>query len=124
MAVGRAAGYDNLVNDAFLPAIYSQKVLKYFRRSSVVEAITNTDYAGEIENFGDTVKIIKEPTFTVSAYTRGSTVNAQDLTDTEISLTVDQIEKKVFIYPKKKPILVTKKIDKAVAKSTIFSKKK
>ena len=90
MAVGRAAGYDNLVNDAFLPAIYSQKVLKYFRRSSVVEAITNTDYAGEIENFGDTVKIIKEPTITVSAYTRGSTVNAQDLTDTEITLVVDQ----------------------------------
>ena len=90
MAVGRAAGYDNLVNDAFLPAIYSQKVLKYFRRSSVVEAITNTDYAGEIENFGDSVKIIKEPTITVSAYTRGSTVNAQDLTDTEITLTVDQ----------------------------------
>jgi len=90
MAVGRAAGYDNLVNDAFLPAIYSQKVLKYFRRSSVVEAITNTDYAGEIENFGDSVKIIKEPTITVSAYTRGSTVSAQDLTDTEITLTVDQ----------------------------------
>ena len=90
MAVGRAAGYDNLVNDAFMPAIYSQKVLKYFRRSSVVEAITNTDYAGEIENFGDTVKIIKEPTITVSAYTRGSTVNAQDLTDTEITLVVDQ----------------------------------
>ena len=90
MAVGRAAGYDNLVNDAFMPAIYSQKVLKYFRRSSVVEAITNTDYAGEIENFGDTVKIIKEPTITVSAYTRGSVVNAQDLTDTEITLVVDQ----------------------------------
>jgi len=90
MAVGRAAGYDNLVNDAFMPAIYSQKVLKYFRRSSVVEAITNTDYAGEIENFGDTVKIIKEPSITVSAYTRGSVVNAQDLTDTEITLVVDQ----------------------------------
>ena len=90
MAVGRAAGYDNLVNDAFMPAIYSQKVLKYFRRSSVVEAITNTDYAGEIENFGDTVKIIKERTITVSAYTRGSVVNAQDLTDTEITLVVDQ----------------------------------
>ena len=90
MAFAGAAGYDNLVNGKFAPAIYSQKVLKYFRRSSVAEAITNTDYAGEIENFGDTVKIIKEPTITVSAYTRGSTVNAQDLTDTEISLTVDQ----------------------------------
>ena len=86
MAFASAAGYDNLVNGNFAPAIYSQKVLKYFRRSSVVEAITNTDYAGEIENFGDTVKIIKEPTITVSAYQRGATLNPQDLTDTEITL--------------------------------------
>ena len=58
MAFSAAAGYDNLVNGNFVPQIYSQKVLKYFRRSSVAEAITNTDYSGEIENFGDTVKII------------------------------------------------------------------
>jgi hypothetical protein len=90
MAFASAAGYDNLSNGNFTPVIYSQKVLKFFRRSSVAEAITNTDYAGEIENFGDTVKIIKEPSITVSSYTRGSVVNTQDLTDAEITLTVDQ----------------------------------
>ena len=90
MAYAGAAGYENLPNGNFVPAIYSQKVLKYFRRASVAEAITNTDYAGEIENFGDTVKIIKEPTISVSSYTRGATVNPQDLTDAEITLTVDQ----------------------------------
>ena len=90
MAFTTAAGYDNLANGNFVPQIYSQKVLKYFRRASVAEAITNTDYSGEIENFGDTVKIIKEPTITVSAYQRGATLNPQDLTDTEITLTVDQ----------------------------------
>jgi len=90
MAFGVAAGYSNLPNGKFLPAIYSQKVLKFFRRASVAEAITNTDYAGEIENFGDTVKIIKEPSITVSSYTRGSVVNTEDLSDTEITLAVDQ----------------------------------
>jgi|TARA_R110000765_G_scaffold143583_1_gene245272 hypothetical protein len=90
MSVGTSAGYDNLSGGKWNPSIYSQKVLKFFRRSSVAEAITNTDYAGEIENFGDTVKIIKEPTVSVSSYTRGSVVNTQDLTDTEITLTVDQ----------------------------------
>ena len=90
MAFTTAAGYDNLANGNFVPQIYSQKVLKYFRRASVAEAITNTDYSGEIENFGDTVKIIKEPTITVSAYQRGASINSQDLTDAEISLTVDQ----------------------------------
>ena len=90
MSVGSAAGYDNLPNGKWNPSIFSQKVLKFFRRASVAEAITNTDYSGEIENYGDTVKIIKEPTVTVSSYTRGSVVNTQDLTDTEITLTVDQ----------------------------------
>ena len=90
MSVGTSAGYDNLPNGKWNPSIYSQKVLKFFRRSSVAEAITNTDYAGEIENFGDTVKIIKEPTVSVSSYTRGAVVNTQDLTDSEITLTVDQ----------------------------------
>ena len=90
MSVATSAGYDNLSGGKWNPSIYSQKVLKFFRRASVAEAVTNTDYAGEIENFGDTVKIIKEPTVSVSSYTRGAVVNTEDLTDTEITLTVDQ----------------------------------
>ena len=53
MAFARSAGYTNLPNGNFTPVVYSKKVLKFFRKSSVVEDITNTDYAGEIENFGD-----------------------------------------------------------------------
>ena len=90
MAFGTAAGYGNLPSGNFAPQIFSQKVLKFFRRASVAEDITNTDYTGEIENFGDTVNIIKEPTITVSSYTRGSVVNTQDLADDQITLTVDQ----------------------------------
>ena len=90
MAFGTAAGYGNLPSGNFAPQIFSQKVLKFFRRASVAEDITNTDYTGEIENFGDTVNIIKEPTITVSQYTRGSVVNTQDLADDQITLTVDQ----------------------------------
>ena len=48
-------------NSFFLPSIYSKKVLNFFRKASVAEAITNTDYSGEISNFGDSVLIIKEP---------------------------------------------------------------
>ena len=59
-------------NSFFLPAIYSAKVLNFFRKASVVEAITNTDYSGEISNFGDSVLIIKEPEISVSSYGRGS----------------------------------------------------
>ena len=90
MAFGTSAGYGNLPSGNFTPQIFSQKVLKFFRRASVAEDITNTDYTGEIENFGDTVNIIKEPTITVSSYTRGSVVNTQNLADDQITLTVDQ----------------------------------
>lgn len=90
MAFSSAGGYTNLPNGNWAPAIYSQKVLKFFRTASVVEDITNTDYAGEIENFGDTVKIIKEPTITVSSYTRGSVISPQDLQDDQLTLVVDQ----------------------------------
>ena len=90
MAFNSASGYNNLPTGNFAPEIFSQKVLKFFRRASVAEDITNTDYTGEIENFGDTVNIMKEPTLTVSAYSRGSVVNPQDLADDQITLTVDQ----------------------------------
>jgi len=90
MAFSTSSGYGNLPSGNFAPEIFSQKVLKFFRRASVVEDITNTDYAGEIENFGDTVRIIKEPTVTVSTYSRGSVVNPQDLADDQITMVVDQ----------------------------------
>ena len=90
MAFPVDSGYTNLPSGNFTPEIFSQKVLKFFRRASVVEDITNTDYAGEIENFGDTVRIIKEPTITVSTYARGATVSPQDLADDQITMVVDQ----------------------------------
>ena len=90
MAFSAAGGYSSLPNGNWAPAIYSQKVLKFFRTASVVEDITNTDYAGEIENFGDTVKIIKEPTITVSSYSRGSVLSPQELQDDQLTLVVDQ----------------------------------
>jgi hypothetical protein len=72
-----------------MPAIYSKKVLNFFRKASVVEAITNTDYAGEISAFGDSVNVIKEPTITVYQYERGADVTATALTDTDVTLVVD-----------------------------------
>ena len=73
----------------FLPAIFSKKVLNFFRKASVAEAITNTDYSGEISSFGDSVKIIKEPTITVYQYERGADVTQTKLTDVESTLIVD-----------------------------------
>ncbi len=84
-------------NSYFLPSIYSRKVLNFFRKSSVVEAITNTDYAGEISAYGDSVKIIKEPVISVSDYTRNSDTTETRLTDQEINLVVDSAKAFKFI---------------------------
>lgn len=90
MAFGSASGYTNLPNGNFSPVIYSKQVQLAFRKASVTESITNNDYFGEIANMGDTVKIIKEPEISVSAYLRGTTIAPQDLADADFSLVVDK----------------------------------
>ena len=84
-------------NSYFLPAVYSKKVLNFFRKASVAEAITNTDYAGEITAYGDTVRIIKEPVITVYQYERGQDVTQTKLTDQEVNLVVDTANAFKFI---------------------------
>ncbi len=90
MAFGKAGSYTNLDNGVFSSVIYSKQAQLAFRKSSIVNAITNSDYFGEIANQGDTVRIIKEPEITVNAYLRGTTVSAQDLVDTDFSLVIDK----------------------------------
>jgi hypothetical protein len=90
MAFSSASGYGNLPNGNFSPVIYSKQVQLAFRKSTVVGEITNSDYFGEISAQGDTVRIIKEPEISVQAYTRGTTVTAQDLDDEDFNLTIDK----------------------------------
>ena len=90
MAFPKATGHNNLPNGNFSPVIYSKQVQLAFRKSSIVEDITNSDYFGEIANMGDSVKIIKEPEVSVQAYNRGTQITAQDLDDEDFTLVVDQ----------------------------------
>ena len=90
MAFAQASGYTNLNSGNFSPVIYSKQVQMEFRKSAICEAITNSDYFGEIANAGDSVRIIKEPEISVSAYTRGTAIATQDLTDVDFTLTVDK----------------------------------
>lgn len=90
MAFAKASGYTNLNNGVFSPVIYSKQVQLAFRKSAVAEAITNSDYFGEIANMGDSVKIIKEPEISVSEYKRGTTISTQDLVDSDFTLVVDK----------------------------------
>jgi hypothetical protein len=84
------SGVTGQTNSFFMPAIYSKKVQNFFRKASVVEAITNTDYTGEISAAGDTVNIIIEPTVAVAAYTRGLQLSTTKLTDQELTMVIDK----------------------------------
>lgn len=105
MAFPAAAGHNQLPNGVWSPVIYSKKVQLAFRKKSVVSGITNNDYMGEIAEFGDAVRIIKEPTISVSPYARGAQLQSQDLIDEDFTLiinkanyyqfTVDDIEQKM-----------------------------
>ena len=79
-------------NTFWVPEIFSQKVQVAFRKAAVCEAITNTDYFGDIAAHGDTVNIIKEPQITVSDYVRETDTAAgrTALTDQELIMIIDQ----------------------------------
>jgi hypothetical protein len=54
--------------NGFIPEIWSGKLVEKFYASTVLSAISNTDYEGEIRNQGDRVKIRTKPTITIRDY--------------------------------------------------------
>ena len=59
---------NNLQTTGFIPEIWSGKLVEKFYASTVLAAISNTDYEGEIKNKGDRVKIRTKPTITIRNY--------------------------------------------------------
>jgi len=85
-----AANYGNLPNGVFSPTLFSKKAQMAFRKTAVAQDIVNSEYFGEIANFGDSVRILKEPEIIVNPYRRGTLITPQDLADVDFILTVDQ----------------------------------
>ena len=48
---------NTLASTGFIPTIWSGKLIEKFYASTVLAAISNTDYQGEIKNQGDTVSL-------------------------------------------------------------------
>lgn len=96
MAFKAAAGWGSLPNGVFSPIIYSKKVQLAFRRASVVQGITNTDFFGDIGSHGDSVKIIREPDIQIRPYTRGKLITPQELIDEDFTMIIDQANEYAF----------------------------
>jgi hypothetical protein len=54
--------------NGFIPEIWSGKLVEKFYSSTVLSAIANTDYEGEIKNMGDRVRIRTKATVTIRDY--------------------------------------------------------
>lgn len=61
----------------FIPEIWSGKLLEKFYDATVLAAVSNTDYEGEIRNQGDTIKIRQRPDIVIKDYTPDTELDVQ-----------------------------------------------
>ncbi len=76
----------------FIPEIWSGKLIEKFYNATVLGAIANTDYAGEIRNMGDTVHIRTKPTITIRQYQIDMPLVVERPSSNMIDLTIDQAQ--------------------------------
>jgi hypothetical protein len=74
----------------FIPEIWSAKLIEKFYAATVLSAISNTDYEGEIKNHGDKVHIRTKPTITISPYLVGGDLAVQRPGAPIVDLNIDQ----------------------------------
>lgn len=73
-----------------IPTIWAKKLLERFYDATVLSAISQTDYEGEIKSMGDKVVINKIPDITISNYRMGDNLTYQRPTAATIELLIDQ----------------------------------
>jgi hypothetical protein len=74
----------------FIPEVWSKKLIEKFYDATVLTAISNTDYEGEIKGQGDKVKIRTIPSLQISSYTSGQTLTNQRPESNIIELLIDK----------------------------------
>jgi hypothetical protein len=76
----------------FIPEIWSGKLIENFYDATVLAAIANTDYEGEIRQYGDTVNIRTTPEITIRDYVKGQTLTVENPDKPKIQLVIDKGE--------------------------------
>ena len=86
-----AAGGANYSGN-FIPEIWAAKLIENFYDATVLSAISNTDYEGEIKTMGDKVQIRTTPELTIRPYQKGMTLTVERPDKPKITLEIDQGE--------------------------------
>lgn len=76
----------------FIPEIWSGKLIENFYDATVLSAISNTDYEGEIRSMGDTVNIRTTPNITIRDYVKGQTLTVEQPDSPKLQLLIDKGE--------------------------------
>lgn len=74
----------------FIPEIWSGKIIEKFYDATVLAAIANTDYEGEITSYGDKVNIRIKPTITINDYNAYDSLTSQAPSSTGVELNIDR----------------------------------
>jgi hypothetical protein len=74
----------------FIPVLWSTKLIEKFYASTVLAAISNTDYEGEIKNKGDTVVIRTKPTITIKNYLADGLLEIERPSSNIVELKIDK----------------------------------
>jgi len=77
-------------SNGFIPEIWSGKLVEKFYASTVLAAISNTDYEGEIRNQGDRVKIRTKPTITIRDYLADGTLQLERPEGSNVELYINK----------------------------------
>lgn len=75
---------------SFTPVKFSLKLVEVLYNETIYNLIANTKYEGEIKNAGDRVRVRTAAQISLSAYTKGMTLVAQDLNPIDEDLIIDQ----------------------------------
>ena len=91
MPYPNSAGRPNYSGN-FIPEIWSGKLIENFYDATVLSAISNTDYEGEIRRMGDAVNIRTTPEITIRDYVKGQTLTVENPDKPKIQLLIDKGE--------------------------------
>jgi hypothetical protein len=76
----------------FIPEIWSGKLIENFYDATVLAAISNTIYEGEIRQYGDTVNIRTTPEIVIRDYVKGQSLTVDNPDKPKIQLVIDKGE--------------------------------
>jgi hypothetical protein len=87
---GTSSTSTDYVAAGFIPELWSGKLIEKFYAATVLAAISNTDYEGEIKSYGDRVKIRQKPTIVINNYLINGDLSLQRPAGNAIELYIDQ----------------------------------